>query len=390
MVRLFLNYLTIVLNRFYSYMILDKQETYELTLIPTERCNLNCAYCMVDKSKGKNMSYEIAKREIDKMMAVSIYFKEYIVSFMGGEPFLAFDLIKQIVEYVKTEYWERNVYFKIVTNGTLVNDEIKKWISDNIIRLHVTLSLDGKRNTHNKNRCNSFDCIDIPFFASLPSPTVNMVISPTGLNDIANNIIYIESKGFYVKAYLEEGISWRYEHLPFLAHQLSVLIEYYLKNTDQKITSILHNSLHFLTWENKPIGCGTHKYSYHISADGARYDCHRCMPFEQHPNMPIDEVYINDLSKVGVLNEACRNCFISYMCNICPASNAVRLGKRELSEIYCLQHKLLYKAQANMVIRMLLENPNHYYFKHLPARLLEQTIEAAKIILKTIDTSKPF
>lgn len=372
------------------HMIIDKQETYELTLILTERCNLNCTYCMVDKSKGENMSYEIAKQEIDRMMSVPINFKEYIVSFMGGEPFLAIDLIEKVVEYVKTEYSTQKVYFKIVTNGTLVDEKIKKWIKDNISCLHVTLSLDGKKDTHNKHRCNSFERIDIPFFASLPLPTVNMVISPSELNNLAENVMYLEKEGFYVKAYLEEGISWRYEHLPLLAHQLSILVEYYLKNPNQKITSILHNSLHFLTWKDKPEGCGMHKYSYHISADGIRYDCHRCMPFEQHLNMSINEQYINDLSDVGVLDKDCRNCFICYMCNICPASNAVRIGKKELSEIYCMQHKLLYKAQANMVIRMLLETPNHYYFKHLPAKLLEQTIEAAKIILKTIDASKPF
>lgn len=111
-------------------MIVEELETYELTLIPTERCNINCTYCLVDKSAGKSMSFETAKCEIDKMMAVPKQFAKYIVSFMGGEPFLAFDLIRQVVDYVKTYYLEKPIYFTIVTNGTLVNDEVKRWIVD--------------------------------------------------------------------------------------------------------------------------------------------------------------------------------------------------------------------------------------------------------------------
>lgn len=371
-------------------MIVEELETYELTLIPTERCNINCTYCLVDKSAGKSMSFETAKCEIDKMMAVPKQFAKYIVSFMGGEPFLAFDLIRQVVDYVKTYYLEKPIYFTIVTNGTLVNDEVKRWIVDKKKILHITLSLDGMRETHNKNRCKTYDRIDIPFFTSLPSPTVNMVISPNEVENTVENIKFLESCGFYVKAYLEEGNRWTYQHIESLAKQLSLLIDYYLHRPNQKVSSLLRNSLFFLMSDNPPVGCGKHKYAYHISADGARYDCHRCMPFENPPHLRISEKYINDLSNVPKLNEACDNCFISYFCNLCPASNAARIERPDLCEMYCMQRKVLYKAQSYMILRMLTECPNHCLLTNMSSDKLQQMVYAAKIIMRSIDLSHPF
>ena len=55
------------------------------------------------------------------------------VTFMGGEPFLAFRLIKQIVAYVDEEYRTRKVSYTVVTNGTLVHGEIQDWIKIDVI-----------------------------------------------------------------------------------------------------------------------------------------------------------------------------------------------------------------------------------------------------------------
>jgi len=67
----------------------------------------------------------------------------------GGEPLLAFHMMKRCVEYV-AHIWEGKTFFSVVTNGTLVTTEIAEWFAKNQFR--VTLSLDGPVDVQNFQR----------------------------------------------------------------------------------------------------------------------------------------------------------------------------------------------------------------------------------------------
>lgn len=72
----------------------------QITLIITENCNLNCTYCYEKHKENSYMTFETAKKIIDKEFE-EVSDKDFIqVEFFGGEPFLNFDLIKEVVEYV--------------------------------------------------------------------------------------------------------------------------------------------------------------------------------------------------------------------------------------------------------------------------------------------------
>ena len=79
---------------------------------------------------------------------------------------LKFSMIKEIVTWFKTCYWEKRFIFFITTNGTILTDEMKTWLIDNKKWVKVGLSLDGTRTAHNLSRDNSYDQVkpNIDFF----------------------------------------------------------------------------------------------------------------------------------------------------------------------------------------------------------------------------------
>lgn len=67
---------------------------------------------------------------------------------MGGEPLINFNLIKECIIYSKAKNY--NLKFSIVSNATLINDEIANFIKENNIGLGI--SIDGPKNITDKNR----------------------------------------------------------------------------------------------------------------------------------------------------------------------------------------------------------------------------------------------
>ena len=71
-----------------------------LCLIISHDCNLQCGYCFADHGtfggEKKLMSFETAKKIIDKLLGEN---SNNFIMFYGGEPFLNFPLMKDVIEY---------------------------------------------------------------------------------------------------------------------------------------------------------------------------------------------------------------------------------------------------------------------------------------------------
>ena len=93
---------------------------YSLTLEITKRCNLNCSYCYVENKEKVNMKWKTAQLAIDIAMREAIKQKDKTLSvyFIGGEPLLAFGLLKEIIFYIEKKI--KNLIICINT-GTLSN-----------------------------------------------------------------------------------------------------------------------------------------------------------------------------------------------------------------------------------------------------------------------------
>ena len=116
-----------------------------ITLTLTQKCNLSCVYCYENHKSSKMMRLETAKKIVDKELLLNDGYEEIEFDFFGGEPFLNFSLIKEITDYIIHYVTNKKVLIFIVTNGTLLNDEIKQWLIENKKYVICGLSLDGTK-----------------------------------------------------------------------------------------------------------------------------------------------------------------------------------------------------------------------------------------------------
>ncbi len=139
------------------------QESIVVTL--TQRCNLKCTYCYEHKKDRAILSVRVALDAIDKAFRKGK--GDLSIALFGGEPFLAFQEMKEIVEGVMLKEQARPYSFSVITNGTLLNEKMKSWLASKRDRIRVDLSLDGPPEIHNMNRPGSFEKIDLDFFRKI-------------------------------------------------------------------------------------------------------------------------------------------------------------------------------------------------------------------------------
>lgn len=84
----------------------------QISLIITESCPLACNYCYEIHKANQKMTFEKAKEHIDREFAGLDEDAEINIEFFGGEPFLNFELIEQVVDMLKSSI--RNVWLHII------------------------------------------------------------------------------------------------------------------------------------------------------------------------------------------------------------------------------------------------------------------------------------
>lgn len=134
----------------------EKKQAITLTL--TQDCNLRCRYCYEpNKSRDYYMSFDVARQAVIDAMRAKNKYEEVEFDFFGGEPMLAFDLIRELVDWFHTQKWEKGHLFFIGTNGTILTDEMKSWLVKHKNCVICGISLDGNKIAHDLNRSNSYD-----------------------------------------------------------------------------------------------------------------------------------------------------------------------------------------------------------------------------------------
>lgn len=126
-----------------------------LYFIVTTGCNLRCKYCFEENSQfnnhcEKNMSIETAlvaaQKYLDYLENEDIESPQVI--FYGGEPLANWSVVKKVVEFMASK--NHKIKFNIVTNGTLINQEIATFIAQ--YDIEVGISLDGPKAINDANR----------------------------------------------------------------------------------------------------------------------------------------------------------------------------------------------------------------------------------------------
>jgi uncharacterized protein len=139
---------------FTRYKLAEKSSlrNQSLIILPTEQCNFRCVYCYEEFIKGK-MTDELQQSLIKWVETNAMKWDSLSIGWFGGEPLVAFDVIKNISRKVIDICNKNNIHYSanMTTNGYLLNiDKVKELYDLGIRRYQITI--DGPEDYHNKNR----------------------------------------------------------------------------------------------------------------------------------------------------------------------------------------------------------------------------------------------
>ena len=315
----------------------QNKKTRILTLIVTKDCNLKCVYCYEKHNlRDKEfMDVSIAKDALIRYMNADDDYDLVQIEFFGGEPFLGFHFISEIVDWFHTQKWEKKHIFLIGTNGTILTDDMKKWLLENKSCLNIGLSLDGKKEAHDISRDKSYDKVlrNLPFFTeNWPHQPVKMTICAETIPYVADSIIELEEMEINFTANIGFEDFWGDEEnknrlLEIYEEQLSRLVDFYSKRTNlypvKPILGPIPDSLGLPKIEDNKEDkstirfCGAGHEMVVIDTDGKNYPCHRFLPWVSGRRLGSAPVNC----QTAWSPEKCKQCKLILSCPTCAGYN---------------------------------------------------------------------
>jgi uncharacterized protein len=126
-----------------------------VTVFVTNECNLDCSYCYVRKngiSNSGRMSLDTFRSAMELFSSCFDMRRRVNILFFGGEPFMNLGFLKGATGYLD-QIAERDgtqFTYSIVTNGTILNQEVLDFVVRNGVS--VVVSIDGSEEVHDRTR----------------------------------------------------------------------------------------------------------------------------------------------------------------------------------------------------------------------------------------------
>ena len=205
----------------------------DFTFIVTEKCNFECAYCYQKKGE-KDIDISNIKKAVDFF---SPFFAEKChISFYGGEPLLAFELIRETVNYINEKKSEKEIKYSLTTNGSLLDEKIIRFFNRH--KFSIRLSFDGLAQEIFRQK-SSFNQILSNLKRILKHPGIdfdtNSVFTPETIRYLTKSTRYLVELGVpNVKFSLSTLTLWDQQSLDLLRDELesmrNFLVTFYKKN----------------------------------------------------------------------------------------------------------------------------------------------------------------
>ncbi len=314
-------------------------------------CNLRCKYCFADTGEFHGgrclMSAETGKKAIDFVIKSSGARKNIEIDYFGGEPLMNFGVVREITEYAKAEGEKhgKNFRFTVTTNGILLNEDIKKYINENMS--NVVLSIDGTKETNDRMRyrvdgSGSYDSI-VPKFQDLAESRNQDRYYVRGTftaynKDFAKDVIHLADLGFKQTS-VEPVVAPETEDYALTKEDIPVIFREYEKLTEEYIKRYKEgkgfNFFHFMIdLDQGPCvvkrlsGCGAGHEYLAVAPNGDIYPCHQFVGNNDFlmgnvDSGTIDEKIKSYFEKSNIYTkEKCKNCFAKFYCSGGCCANA--------------------------------------------------------------------
>ncbi|HOK38291.1 MAG TPA: radical SAM protein [Bacteroidales bacterium] len=217
------NFSGLMLNIYNPY---DKKTIQRIDFELSHFCNLDCIMCLRDKTGKSDNIYDVSFFSEIKTLLNKLKF----TNFVGGEPFL-------IKEYYKIWYYllDNNPQCEIYvqTNGTILNDEIKRLLQNKNFRIGISIDAVNKETYEKIRRKADFEKTieNFEYFNSITkrkNQILQISVCPIRFNryEIHEIIKYFDEKDcvvFFNTVDFPKNLSLKY----FNSAELQKLVEYY-------------------------------------------------------------------------------------------------------------------------------------------------------------------
>lgn len=137
----------------YTFRDHTPSELTGLSILPTWNCNFNCSYCYAANAhKRKSIPIPVAAKAIDFFFTNMGSGDIALQILGGGEPFTEWTNLLDIARLARDaeSRYGRNLIMSVATNGSILNDEILRNISE--LDLRLSFSFDILEDIQNKQR----------------------------------------------------------------------------------------------------------------------------------------------------------------------------------------------------------------------------------------------
>lgn len=366
------------------------EEKIMLLIAPTFRCNLSCEYCFQKNLEPYNktdMTFDIKNYLIEFFNQKAKKCKEISVSWFGGEPLLAYDIIEELSNKFMQISQKREIKYQaqIVTNGSLLTKElVKKFPSIGINSIEIPI--DGTPKAHAQRKGVSIEKSG-RFFSRL------IECIPTILNKLDRLTIRInvdrdnEKEAYFIPKLLSDlsinhpkidiqlARTCSNEHVKEIENSIYLTLDEYAEKElsfRRYMDDLGFETPHFINPIPRPCSAILQGF-FVIDPQGYLYKCTpRIGKVEESMGniksinkseifSPIINNYIPYINTDPWTDKKCYNC---RLIPICVGSCAI---KRYLGQGYCTYHKKNLAERLDLMEKHLSPEKNHelasYYLK---------------------------
>jgi His-Xaa-Ser system radical SAM maturase HxsB len=221
-------------------------------MVITLRCCNDCSYCQVraegENAKDYDMSVDVARLVVDYIFkSPSLSIK---IEFQGGEPTLNWNTLKETVLYAeqKNKKYQRQLDFVVCTNLVNVNTQHLYFFKEHGV--HVSTSLDGPKDIHDKNRVLRNGGGTYDFFIKnlnnarciLGHDEVNALMTTTidnvdHIEEVVEEYVRLGFNGIFIRPLNPYGLAVENEG------QLGYTIERFVENYERGLDYIINKNL---------------------------------------------------------------------------------------------------------------------------------------------------
>lgn len=312
-----------------------------LGVILSEQCNLDCAYCGMDKTTTDKINPHDFLESLGNHTWPEN--EDLRINFFGGEPLLQFESIKKIVDGIDND----RINFGMPTNGTILNEDMVAFLNEN--KISVSISFDGLWQGQNRVQLSGKDSTlaferNILLMKQLSGIKSHTMITKGNYNLLENHLYINKVLGTNTELTLiRDRNVWDGDSVIQLKNGIEELFCWYEEDTKRDLPNFIMFYLrHFLLYESKGVvvnSCGAGEETNFFSDDSVV----PCVRFGGDDDAlgKIDEYRsMTDCQTCSVRNYCKKGCLYEQIKNEGPIG--------ELCDIY----RFIYKRISTMTNRL--------------------------------------